>query len=101
MVDDGVALEWMSDAFSGAPETFSQFVTEDVVGVSRLYGQFTTNLTQLVPDPSNTGVGDFTSTLRFNAAAEHDEVEIKCTDTRTTSLSKSLAGMSSRYLLHI
>ena len=60
MVDDGSALEWMSDAFSGAPEQFRLFDTEDEVGVSRMNGQFTTNLTRLVPTPGNPGFGDIT-----------------------------------------
>ena len=63
MVLDRTSLEWISDAFSGAPEQFSLFFPNNEVGVSRMYGQFTTNLTQLVPDPGNPGFGDITSTL--------------------------------------
>ena len=100
MVDDGTLLEWISDAFSGAPEQFRLFVTDDEVGVSRMYDQFTTNLTRLVPDTGNLGFGDFTSTLQFIAAAEHDGIVIQCTD-GITPLSVSLAGMSSHCLSHI
>ena len=100
MVDDGTTLEWMSDAFSGAPEQFSLFLADDEVGVPRPYDQFTTNLTRLVPTPSNPGFGDITSTLQFIAAAEHDGIVIQCTD-RITPLSVSLAGMSSHFPSHI
>ena len=93
MVETGVILEWISDAFSGAPELFSLFLADDEVGVPRMYEQFTTNLTQLVPTPSSPGFGDITSTLVFIAAAEHDGIVIQCTDS-ITPLSVSLAGMS-------
>ena len=92
MVDDGFSLEWISDAFSGAPEQFSQFDTDSEVGVSRMYDQFTANLTRLVSTPGNPGVGDITSTLVFIAAAEHNGIVIQCTD-RITPLSVSLAGI--------
>ena len=92
MVHDGPHLEWISDEFSGAPEQFSLFDTGSVVGVPRPYDQFTTNLTRLVPTPGNPGFGDFTSTLVFIAAAEHDGIVIQCTD-RITPLSVSLAGI--------
>ena len=92
MVHDGTHLEWISDAFSGAPEQFRLFDTGNEVGVPQMYDQFTTNLTRLVPDPGNTGIGDITSTLVFNAAAEHDGIVIQCTDGRTP-LSVSLAGI--------
>ena len=100
MVDDGPSLEWISDAFSGAPEQFSLFDSSNAVGVPRMYGQFTTNLTRLVPTPGNSGVGDITSTLVFIAASEHDGIVIQCTDL-ITPLSVSLAGMSSHCLSHI
>ena len=92
MVHDGPHLEWISDAFSGAPELFSLFLADDEVGVSRMYGQFTTNLTRLVPTPGSPGLGDITSTLVFVAAAEHDGIVIQCTDL-ITPLSVSLAGI--------
>ena len=92
MVLDRTSLEWISDAFSGAPELFSLFLADDEVGVSRMYGQFTTNLTRLVPTPGSPGLGDITSTLVFVAAAEHDGIVIQCTDL-ITSLSVSLAGI--------
>ena len=92
MVENGIALEWISDAFSGAPEQFSLFDAGSEVGVPRMYDQFTTNLTRLVPTPGNPGLGDITSTLVFIAAAEHDGIVIQCTD-RITLLSVSLAGM--------
>ena len=94
IVHDGPHLEWISDAFSGAPEQFSLFDTGSEVGVPRPYDQFTTNLTRLVPTPGIPGVGDITSTLQFIAAAEHDGIVIQCTDF-ITPLSVSLAGMSS------
>ena len=100
MVVDGSSLEWMSDAFSGAPEQIRLFLADDEVGVPRMYDQFTTNLTRLVPTPGNLGFGDITSTLVFIAAAEHDGIVIQCTDGRTP-LSVSLAGMSSHCLSHI
>ena len=100
MVLDRTALEWISDAFSGAPEQFRLFDTGSEVGVSRMYDQFTANLTRLVPDPGNPGFGDITSTLVVVAAAEHDGIVIQCTD-RITPLSVSLAGMSSHCLPHI
>ena len=98
MVHDGTRLEWISDAFSGAPEQFSLFLADDEVGVPRMYDQFTTNLTRLVPTVA--GIGDITSTLVFIAAAEHDGIVIQCTDF-ITPLSVSLAGMSSHCLSHI
>ena len=93
MVLDRTSLEWISDAFSGAPEQFSLFDTGSEVGVSRMYDQFTTNLTRLVPTPGNPGIGDITSTLVFIAAAEHDGIVIQCTDGMMTPLSVSLAGI--------
>ena len=101
MVHDGTRLQWISDAFSGAPEQFSLFLADDEVGVSRMYDQFTTNLTRLVPTPGIPGFGDITSTLVFIAAAEHDGIVIQCTDRIMTPLSVSLAGMSSHCLSHI
>ena len=100
MVVDRTLLEWISDVFSGAPEQFSLFHTNTEVGVPRMYEQFTTNLTRLVPTPGNLGFGDITSTLVFIAAAEHDGIVIQCTDS-ITPLSVSLAGMSSHCLSHI
>ena len=96
IVHDGTRLEWISDAFSGVSELFSLFLADDEVGVPRMYGQFTTNLTRLVPTPGNPGFGDITSTLVFIAAAEHDGIVIQCSDLLTPS-SVSLAGMSSCY----
>ena len=94
MVDDGTRLEWISDAFSGAPEQFSLFLADDEVGVPRMYDQFTTNLTRLVPTPGNPlGFGDITSTLVFVAAAEHDGIVFQCTDGIMTTESVSLAGI--------
>ena len=92
MVVDRTTLEWISDAFSGAPEQFSLFDTGSEVGVPRMYGQFTTNLTRVVPTPGHPGIGDITSTLVFIAAAEHDRIVIQCTDL-ITPLNVSLAGI--------
>ena len=92
MVVDRTSLQWISDAFSDAPEQFSLFHTGSEVGVPQMYGQFTTNLTRLVPTPGSPGFGDITSTLQFIAAAEHDGIVIQCTDL-ITPLSVSLAGI--------
>ena len=100
MVLDRAFLQWISDAFSGAPEQFSLFDTGSEVGVPRPYDQFTTNLTRLVPTPGNPGFGDITSTLQFIAAAEHDGIVIQCTD-GITPLNKSLTGITSHCLSHI
>ena len=50
-IEDGTILDWISEAFSGAPQTFTRFVVGDTVGQSHIYEGFTTTLTREIPDP--------------------------------------------------
>ena len=83
----GTTLQWMSDAFSSAPRTFSLFQI-DSTREPRTYGEFTVNLTVSVPDPGKPGFGDLTSSLIFTATPELNGTVIQCSN-QLTIMSKT------------
>jgi len=83
----GNTLQWISDAFSSAPRTFSLFHI-DSTREPRTYGEFTARLTESVPDPGEPGFGDLTSSLIFTATPELNGTVIQCSN-QLTIMSKT------------
>ena len=75
----GTTLQWISDAFSSAPQAFSLFHI-DSAREPRTYGEFTARLTESVPDPGEPGFGDLTSSLTFTATPELNRTVIQCSN---------------------
>ena len=102
-IDDGTTLDWISEAFSGAPQTFTRFVVGDTVGQSHIYEGFTTTLTRVIPDPDMPGFGDLTSTLTFTASTDElNGTVIQCSNTITarSQVFTTLPGIFHACLLH-
>ena len=102
-IEDGTILDWISEAFSGAPQTFTRFVVGDTVGQSHIYEGFTTTLTREIPDPDMPGFGDLTSTLTFtDSTDELNGTVIQCSNTITTQshVFTALPGIFHACLLH-